>query len=224
MAHPFWSYWTLLSRLVPLDRFGEAAAFDSSLETATVRAVWTSLWAGVITATAVLMHHIHAIRFEFHRLSSPHPQAAIWFGIALAVGWLASGPACYGLLRLYTLVHHVLVLNVFKCRGQRLRLLNLHTQLLPLTAPLAAAYACWPVAPRLGASLTTAVVAYSVCIQAVAYNAIFHRRRLGGLGLLLGGSVITWFVLAVGALAIAISVAVLCFFALLLLRAVRPAG
>lgn len=79
-----------------------------------------------MAALAILLRHPNVVALtlsafgvhvRFNRL-----EASILTVVLTALGICFA----YGFLRLYTLVHHVMVTNVFKCRGQRLRLLNFY--------------------------------------------------------------------------------------------------
>ncbi|MCF8563445.1 hypothetical protein LLE49_01640 [Alicyclobacillus tolerans] len=131
---------------------------------------------------------------------------------------LISMPVVYGLFRLYTLLAHVMSLNVFKARGQRLRLLNMETTLLTLAVPIAAGYVVLQITPVGGWLLILAFSLYGFVLASYGYNLIFHKQGLRGSGLLIGSALVTGFVLAIGALAVLVSLAVIAFLILLLLR------
>lgn len=142
---------------------------------------------------------------------------AMW-AAAVVVGLTITAIVQYGLLRLYTLLHHVLTLNVFKTRGQRLRLLNVETTLLVLSVPVALALALWPYVRIASFVILAIVLAYGLSALANAYNHIFHQHGVRGLWLLLEGTVLTWFVLSVVAIAVAAAMGVVVLILVLILR------
>lgn len=140
---------------------------------------------------------------------------AILAGIGLGCCWIA---CLYGLLRLFTLVNHVLVTTVFKVRGQRLRLLNLETDILPLGVVTSIGLACLHLSVSVGLSIVFASLVYGLVWLSVGYNAIFHTHRLRGLGLVIGGIFLTGLVFAIGIIAIGIMLGVMAFIIAALIR------
>lgn len=195
---------------------------DLPLQAAVVRARWSVGWTVATLAAGALIAHPNALRSVARLLTNRlHTPSTTWFvGIAGSVIALALAiTVAYGLLRMYTLITHVLVTNVFKTRGQRLRLLNAQATLLPLSAPTGFALALSPSAPDVTWGLFVAIIMYAATLLSYAYNRIFHQHRLRGFLLLVEGTLLTWFVIAIGALAIAVALAVIAFFVVLVLRA-----
>jgi hypothetical protein len=62
------------------------------------------------------------------------------------------------------------------------------------------------------------VTLYILWLHSTTYNIIFHRRSAGGLWLFVSGTLVTWFVLCICALGVAVTFAVISFFTLVLLR------
>jgi hypothetical protein len=192
---------------------------DIPLESAIRRSQWAAAWTGMVALCAAWIRWPNALSLFVDPLQIPAALKSVLAAAAFAVALALSVPLAYGFLRLYTLVHHVMVMNVFKCRrGQRLRLLNFYSSTLPLVVPLAAGADLSTISRAIGWPLVCATAAYYLYLTAVAYNRIFHRRQLGGLALWIGGTLVTWFVLFIGALGIAVALAVIAFFGLIVMR------
>jgi hypothetical protein len=207
--------------LVDLVRFRDVVRnrLDVPLEAAIRRSQWAVAWTAVVTLSAAWIRWPHTLSLVVDPLRVPAAFRPVLAIAACFVALALSVPLAYGFLRLYTLVHHVMVMNVFHCRrGQRLRLLNFYSSTLPLAVPFAAGVDISAVSRAVGWALVCATLAYYLYLTAVAYNVIFHRRQLGGLGLWLGGTLVTWFVLFIGALGIAVALAVIAFFGLVVMR------
>lgn len=210
------SYWQTLGHV--LVRPHLAMALDTPLPQAYQQSRAHSGWSGVLVTCAVLLHH-HAqlARWAASWTIPPSNQSMVLYGLALALIGLSS-PTMYGLVRLYTLVTHVLVTTVFKVRGQRLRLLNLESTVLPLLALVACGIALLIPLPWVGSALIVASLSYGLILLARGYNVIFHQSKWGGFGLVVGGLFLTAFVFCVGAIAIAIGFGVISFFAAVIAR------
>jgi hypothetical protein len=213
-SNPF-AYWTTLLELLSRPRVLEHY-LDVPLAQAIPRSRWMTAWSTTILGLAFLLHfHLALTHWLLGHSATPSRVAsACIYVVTLALTAVIG----YGFFRLYTLVCHVLTINVFKTRGQRLRLLNAEATLMTLSAPAAAAYIVALIQPTLGWALFWATFVYFVVLFAHAFNIIFHKQRLGGLWLLLGSTAVTWFVLAIGALAIAVTLAVIAFFIIAVLR------
>jgi hypothetical protein len=215
--HPAFNYWRALAQLI-LFRDVVTPNLDIKLELAIARCKWATAWTGLVAALAIVLRHPNVVTSSL-AASGVHVQLHRFETSVLTVALTVLGLCVtYGFLRLYTLVHHVMVTNIFKCRGQRLRLLNFYGSILPLSVPLAIAHDIWPYLHWLSAALTAMVILYIVWLHSRTYNVIFHKRGAGGLWLFMGGTLVTWFVLCIGALGIAVTFAVLSFFMLVLLR------
>ncbi|MCL6627291.1 MAG: hypothetical protein K6T68_11995 [Alicyclobacillus shizuokensis] len=217
------AYWKDLIRLLSRPR-SVLDHLSQPLATAVLRCRWATAWSVGVTALASWIVHpdwpTQAARLVSGR---PMPPALANLGVFLAA--LLCIPIAYGGLRLYTLIHHVVAVNVCRTAGIRLKLLNLETALLPLTVLFAIGWvgAAWH--PWLGQAWLAAVSVLALWLLGEGHNAIFVRRRrkrlgrLGGIGLWLTAAVLTLFILAVGAAAIAITISVISFLVLLPLRA-----
>lgn len=216
-THPF-AYWITLLHLLSRRHVVEQH-LDIPLATAVPRTQWASAWSTTIFCLSLfLRYHSSIVQGVARQFGAKGPTSTgISTGILLLLLILAAIVG-YGFLRLYTLVTHVLTINVFKTRGQRLRLLNVETTLLSLTAPLAGGYAVSFFIPAIGWTVVALTGIYVLVLLAKSYNIIFHKRRFSGLALLLSAAVVTWFVLCICALAITVSFAVVAFFVLAILR------
>lgn len=222
-SNPF-SYWITLLQL--LSRKGVVEHYlDVPLTEAVPRSQWATAWSTSLLGVCLLLH-FHGAWMHPTLIKSSASRLVVWstsVGIFLVLLLLAALIG-YGFLRLYTLVTHVLTINVFKTRGQRLRLLNVETTLLSLSIPLAGAYMVSLLIPALGQTLIGLICLYLIVLLARSYNTIFHKQRLAGFALLVGGTLVTWFVLAICALAITVTVAVLAFLVLAVLRLTVATG
>jgi hypothetical protein len=216
-AHPF-AYWTTLLQLLSRGHVVEQH-LDIPLAEAGPRSQWASAWATTILCLSLfLRYHSSIVQEVARQFGATGPASMVTSTVILLLILILAAVVGYGFLRLYTLVSHVLTINVFKTRGQRLRLLNVETTLLSLAAPLAGGYAVSLLIPTLGRTIVVLTCIYFVVLLAHGYNTIFHKRRFAGFWLLVGASLVTWFVLGIGALAITVSFAVVAFFALAILR------
>ncbi|WP_067933126.1 hypothetical protein [Alicyclobacillus kakegawensis] len=217
-----WAYWRDLVRLLGRPR-SVLDHLSQPLATAILRCRWATAWSVIVAALASWTIHpdwpTQAARLVSGR--PVHPALAN-FGFVLAV--LVSIPIVYSGLRLYTLIHHVVAVNVCRTAGIRLKLLNLETKLLPLTVLFAIGWVGTAWQPWLGRVWLAAVSVLALWLLGEGHNAIFVRRRrkrlgrLGGIGLWLTAKLLTLFILAVGAAAIAVAISVISFLVLLLLR------
>jgi hypothetical protein len=215
---PMFDFWQTLMDLVCF-RDVVRNRLDVPLEFAIPRSRWAAGWTAAVAMLAAWIRWPDALSLVVDPLQVPAAFRPVLAAAAFVVAVALSVPLAYGFLRLYTLVHHVMVMNVFKCRrGQRLRLLNFYSSTLPLVVPVAMGVDISTVSRAVGGALVCATAAYYLYLTAVAYNRIFHRRQLGGLGLWLGGTLVTWFVLFIGALGIAVALAVIAFFCLAVMR------
>lgn len=194
---------------------------DIPLQSAVVRSRYASVWASTLTAYAMIITHLTLDGLPRWLGVPSLLLRVVFFVIAgLVIAGLA-GTVGYGLLRLYTLVTHNLTTNLFKVRGQRLRLLSVETTLLGLLVPIAGGWVIHVFAPVLGWAILIGATLYGLVLLARIYNVIFHTKGLRGLYVLIGGTLVTWFVLAIGALAISVAAAVIGFLVLLVLRGFR---
>ncbi len=218
MRGRMFDYWHTLVDLLCF-RAVVGTDLDLPLDSAIAQSRWAAAWTGTVVVLAAWIRWPNAAEAVLKPLhASTDVRAALTLGILLIALSLAI-PAAYGFLRLYTLVHHVMVMNVFKCRrGQRLRLLNFYSSTLPLAVPLAAGVDLTAVSRLVGWAIICAVSVYYLYLTSIAYNRIFHRQKLGGFGLWAGGTLLTWFVLVIGTIGIAATLAVISFFALVVMR------
>ncbi|KPV43685.1 hypothetical protein [Alicyclobacillus ferrooxydans] len=192
---------------------------DIPFDKAVVRSRYAALWASTLTAYAAAITYLHRDGLpKWLMTQSTSLRAVLLVIIALVLAGV-SGTVGYGVLRLYTLVTHNLTTNLFKVRGQRLRLLSVETTLLSLVLPIAAGWVLQLYSLVLGWAVMLIAILYGLILLSRIYNVIFHIHRLRGLYVLVGGTLVTWFVLSIGALAIAVAAAVVGFLILLVLRA-----
>ncbi|MCL6592870.1 MAG: hypothetical protein K6T31_02750, partial [Alicyclobacillus sp.] len=210
--HDRWTgYWRTLWQVV---RRPAALAdwLDLPLATGLARSRWTAAWSSACWEVAWGLHHLPPKQWLqgrfLHELMAPAwantGMAAVLLLAALAAGMVAA----YGLLRLYTLLSHVLATNVFRVRGQRLRLLNIECTALTLAAPAAAGWALTCLWPLLGWSLTAVSVLYGTYLWIRGYTLVFHLASWQrGLWLWLRTTLVTGFVLSLCSLAVAVAIA-----------------
>lgn len=213
-------FWRTLGRLC-MGWHVVAVTLDLPLDQAVRRSRRFIVWAlAVMTAGLVIANP--GLLTGSEALLARHLGISAWVWVVWAIvavtALIFAAVVAYGLLRLYTLIHHVLTLNVFKTRGQRLRLLNVETTLLPLSVPTAAAVALNPHAHLASWVLYAAVLIYGTCTLAYAYDHIFHQTGLRGLLLLIEGTLLTWFVMGAAAIAIAAALGVIVLIIVLILR------
>lgn len=211
-------YWFTLGRLLRGTRVLHQQ-LDIPLEPGIRRSRWTALWVAGLGVAAVLIARPDVWPALRQALRLP---AAGWASAATLAAWVALAGllaiVTYGLLRLYTLVAHVIATNVFKTRGQRLRLLNVECTALTLAAPVSAGVALTHWSVWGGALIACAFALYAAWVMALGYAAVFHKRPLSGLWLWLATSAVSGFVLLIGALAVAVTAGVLSLFFLVVLR------
>jgi hypothetical protein len=216
---PWLDYWTTLMHLLTRKDVIEST-MDIPLDSAVGRTIRAVSWATVLglisfaIAMPTTVLHLQAM------LPFPAPSTramALYFVMVVLAPILSI--LLYGFLRLYTLVSHVMTINVFKTRGQRLRWLNAETTILSLTAPFAIGWTLSRLNVLLGRGLMLAVAIYALYLFSHAYHLIFHKKtRIGGLLLFLGSTLVTWFVLLIGALGVMVAFSVLWLFILMVLR------
>lgn len=125
----------------------------------------------------------------------------------------------YGFLRLYTLLSHVVITNIYKNRGQRLRLLNLETTVMTLLCPLCLGVVLTRWSLYVGWSFIVVVVVYATYLLSLGFTVIFHKRRIiHGLRLYFAGTITTSFILGLCAVGVAVAIAVLCLVVIVVLR------
>lgn len=209
-----WGFWTHLVRLV-VHPTSALDSLDIPLEQALTKSRWFSAWAALMVALSVWISRLQHGESGLLTIRTQGTYLNGVLSVVLAIVWI---PVFYALFRLYTLITHVITLNVFKTRGQRLRLLNLLTSLLPMTvlAPVISAF--WTHIPVVSVVLLCAALVELIWVFALGYNKIFHKTGLRGVILWLEGTLVSGFVLAIGALAVTVTIGVLAFFVLLFLR------
>lgn len=207
------SYWTVLLALCKGHTILRSE-LDLPLDIVVKRTWYAILWTllAVTLATAIAQPRWMAIAITNAPLHS-WPLLVAW-----TVGFIIANPALYGFVRLYTLVNHVMTINIFKTRGQRLRLLNLETKLLSLTAPFSVIWVIYRIRPTLAIWLTIVIASYGVYLFGYGYHLIFHKTIWRGTLLFVESTVVSLFVVAIGALAVTVAVSVASLFILLLLR------
>lgn len=209
------SYWTTCIQTIRRGPSSIRANLDIPLQDGIRRSQWFSAWSSILISLGLLISHPGLVQRIY-----AHPGVA--HGLEPVVLWLLffvlAIPFSYGFLRLFTLVNHVMTINVFKTRGQRLRLLNTETTLLSLAPIATIGLLVGKFSVILEISILSAVSAYILVLLGYSFNLIFHKQGIQGFYLVLGSYLVTWFVLFMGALAITVMVAVLAFFALAFLR------
>ncbi|QSO45975.1 hypothetical protein [Alicyclobacillus mengziensis] len=214
------TYWHNLLGLCTGERVVQEN-LDIPLDKAVVRSRYAAFWSSTLILYAIGVYLLELHGWPHWLTSIPMAFKLVMFILGVLVIIFAAGFIAYGLLRLYTLVGHNLTTNLMKVRGQRLRLLSAETTLLSLSAPLVAGFVVHTIFPTLGWGIMMATVLYGIVLTARIYNTIFHIQGLSGLWVFLGGTLVTWFVLAIGALAVAVAGGVIGFVLLLILRGFR---
>lgn len=204
------SYWQTLLRLHRGQ--GELKKIlDLPLETATVRAWSTIIWT-VISAAAA----ISSIKSSpFLKIAS---DIGLWTIVVLPITLLFATFFAYGIFRLYVLVSHVIAINIFKSRGQRLRWLNQLTTILSLSFPAATSFTIWNQTRFGGSILAIGVGIYSLMLSTWACKLVFHKTTWRGFGFLLGLHTVTIFVLVTCFIAALAALFILGFLAVLIAR------
>jgi len=204
------SYWSILLALCSGPKV-IAAQLDVPLDVAVPRA-WSALtWTLLLFTLSAIIATPTWLSHPLHHIALPS-TAVLGFAFVLSI------PILYGFFRLYTLVNHIITINIFKTRGQRLRLLNLETKILSLSAPLAALWLVYQLRPTLAIYFAAVVILYGIYLSGYGYNLVFHKTKWRGIALFIQSSIVSWFVLAIGALAVTVALSVLSFFILLILR------
>lgn len=214
---PVFEYWRTLYAILRGQPVLERT-LDVPLQEAVIRSRWAAGWTSALLLLTILYRQGTVIQTTLHRVPVDVGLKVTAVAFAAVTSLLLAGGLGYGFLRLYTLVTHVMTVNIFKVRGQRLRLLNVQTSVLSLAVPVLMGIAAMPDSPLGGWLIVGAFSLFAIALLARGYNLIFHRERLSGLWLLAEGTVVTWFVLAIGTLAITVAVAVMALFLLLILR------
>lgn len=211
------AYWTTAYQLLKRPQVVHDM-LDVPLQQAVSRCWWFTGWTVMLITIWVFLYNPSVLHPHFARATRgaglvPAVEAACFVGCVVF-----GTPLVYGFLRLYTLITHVLTFNIFNTRGQRLRLLNVETTLLPLTACAVGIAALLPFIRWVAVVLFIVLAGYLIGLLGYGYNLIFHKQKVGGLALWFGSTVLTWFVLAIGALAMTVAAAVVAFLGLLVLR------
>lgn len=213
--HVLFSYWSTMVLALLRPRYAEQH-IDIKLEEAVRRSRWYSAWSTIIWSLWLLGERFSLWTNWLNNKAGTANPAWQWI-ITIVLVFIAI-PVAYGLFRLYILLTHVVTLNVFKVRGQRLRLLNLQTTILTLSGPTVLGLALLPLNTSIGNLILAICVIYAVWMTARGYNSIFHKTRIGGLLLFIGATLITGFITAMAGVALAAALGVIGFFLLLILR------
>jgi hypothetical protein len=215
-SKPF-SYWTSLW-YVFTRRHAIPESLDIPLQAAILRSRWMTGWSMLILVIGLIWRYpaiIHRVNLLVTLNPSPHSLTA---GVFLLLAVFVTSILGYGLLRLYTLVAHNLTTNIFKTRGQRLRLLNLETTLMTFSFPLTIGLMLTKVSLVAGGIVIGLSLLFLIILLSYGYTLIFHKRGLQGFYLLIGSTLLTLFVFLMGAIAVAVSLGVMAFFVLVILR------
>lgn len=217
-------YWRQFGRM--LAGGNPLASLDVPLMAASAASRQAAGWSGtLLTLSGISTWGLPWISFFHHTLTIRQPVFEWILRMAWAVLWCSvAAVLLYGLGRLYTLVLHVMVTTMLKVRGQRLRLLNLHTALMPALVPVSLGVAVIRVAPWAAILLFIATAAYGSFWLGRGYNFVFHARGWRGLSLFAAGTAMTIFILAIGAIALAVSGGVLLLIAAAVARGFFPRG
>ncbi|QQE77134.1 hypothetical protein [Alicyclobacillus sp. SO9] len=209
------SYWSTMVLTLIRPRFAEQH-IDIQLEEALNRSRWYTAWSTIIWAFWLYTtQHRLWIHWLSHQAGIVSPG---WQWLMTLFVVFISLPVTYGLFRLYILLTHVVTLNVFKVRGQRLRLLNLETTMLTLSGPTVVGLAVMPSSESIGNLILAICIIYAGWMTARGYNHIFHKTRVKGFLLFVGATLVTGFIAAMAGVALAATLGVLGFFLLLILR------
>jgi hypothetical protein len=204
------SYWQTLLHL----HHGQGElkeTLDLPLEAAAVRAWSTIAWTVISAAAAITS----VKSSSFLKIAS---DIGLWTIAVLPVALLFTIFLAYGIFRLYVLVSHVIAINIFKSRGQRLRWLNQLTTILSLSFPAAISFTIWNQTRWGGPFLVIAVGMYSLILGTWACKLVFHKTTWRGFGFLLGLHTVTIFVLVTCFIAALAALFILGFLAVLIVR------
>ena len=213
------TYWITLYGTVVQGRQAVHSHLDVPLNQAIVRSRWFTAWNVLVPGLGLMWARPSLVRGFAHHLfgeTLSHPP-----GLSTVV-WLAAMilalPTAYGLFRLFTLVNHIMAINVFRTRGQRLRLLNVETTVSSLSPIVVAGLMVSRLSEPFGYAIIGLTAVFALFLLSYGFNLIFHKAGIRGLILLIESYLVTWFVLLMGGLAITVTMAVLAFFVVVALR------
>lgn len=213
------AYWTTCIQTILRGPRTIQTNLDLPLDAGIERARWFTAWTVLHLSIGLLVAYPKLLQGLIKHLGKAQDNP---FSVETILLWLLlsvlATPVVYGLLRLYTLVNHVMVINVFKSRGQRLRLLNVEATLLSVTPVFTIGLVIRNFLPLVGVLLITVTALHVLFLLGYGFDLIFHKRGIQGLFLVLGSYIVTGFVLLMGGLAITVSLAVIAFLVLAFLR------
>lgn len=213
------TYWITLYGTVVHGRQAVRNHLDVPLNQAIVRSRWFTAWNVVVLGLGLMWARPNFVRGFAHHLfgeTLSHPpglSTVVWL-----TAMILAMPAAYGLFRLFTLVNHIMVINVFRNRGQRLRLLNVETTVSSLSPIVVVGLMVSRLSEPFGYAIIGLTAAFAVFLLSYGFNLIFHKSGTQGLILLIESYLVTLFVLLMGGLAISVTMAVLAFFLVVGLR------
>ncbi|RIV22031.1 hypothetical protein D2Q93_09635 [Alicyclobacillaceae bacterium I2511] len=210
------TYWTDLWGLRHGKRHFEAI-LDVPLGTGVQRARWGSLWSVLLGAVTAALVRPLWYQTTFLRWTENWPVA-----LAVLLWLMLCGLGAvifYGLFRFYVVEAHVLTVNLFKVRGQRLRLLNALSATLPLSILFDLSWYVSQFNRPSGAVLAILTGGSLLIIWSASYQVIFHRKSFfQALGLWGGSTVVTGFAVAGVLFALLVAVAMASFLGAFLFR------
>jgi len=213
------TYWTTLYFTVVRGHQAIRSHLDVPLDQAIRRSRWFTAWNVVVLGLGLMLARPQLLTSLAHRLlgeTSSHQVG--WATLVWLMVMVIAIPAAYGLFRLFTLVNHIMAVNVFRTRGQRLRLLNVETTVSSLSPIVAFGLIVSRLSGPVGYTVVILAGLFAVFLLAYGFNLIFHKTGIRGLVLLVESYLVTWFVLLMGGLAISVMIAVLAFFVVVALR------
>ena len=213
-AHlPFiFNYWGTLFRLFR----GQSELkknLDLPLDAAVTRSFvaisWTVFW---VMTTLLLIN--------FSLLTKMYVSLHLWSVILLLLTFIFSTVLAYGFFRLYVLISHVIAINIFKSRGQRLRWLNQLTTILSISFPVCISFVLLSGQNKihwLGEILLFVFGAYAILLGAWTCQLVFHKNW-SSFHFFIEINIVTLFVLGTCFIAVLAALAILAFFVVLIAR------
>lgn len=213
------TYWVALYGTVVHGRQAVRSHLDVPLNQAIVRSRWFTAWNVAVLGLGLMWARPNFVRgFAHHLFGETLPLPPGLSTVVWVTAMLLALPAAYGLFRLFTLVNHIMALNVFRTRGQRLRLLNVETTVSSLSPIVGVGLVVSRLSQPFGYAIIGLTALFALFLLSYGFNLIFHKTGIRGLILLIESYLVTWFVLLMGGLAISVTLAVLAFFVVVGLR------
>lgn len=209
-------YWITLARLLKGPR-ALRDGLDRPLEEVIAKSRWATLWSVIVLVVAILIGSPRIHNLLAHTEQQHGTLAPLFIALGTLVAVCLTFFVSYGLLRLYTLISHNLTTNLFKVRGQRLRLLHTFATVLSLTPFVGLAFALHMVVPVVSTLLYVLTGLYTLYLTERVYRVIFHRNT-HTLDLVIGGTLVSCFVLAICGVAVAAALGVIGFLFAVIVR------